>query len=426
MGMTITEKILAAHCGREEVKPGEFISATVDLALANDITAPLAIEHFERMAAKEVFDRQKIALVQDHFQPAKDMAAAEQAKKMRDFARRHKITHYFECGRAGIEHAILPEQGLVLPGDVVIGADSHTCTAGALGAFASGVGSTDLAAVMITGEVWLRVPESMKIVYRGEGLKPFVSGKDIILATLGRIGVDGARYLALEFTGPLLAALAQADRFTMCNMAVEGGAKNGIVQPDDKTRTWLKGRTHNRKPKFYASDADAHYAQILTMDVSEIEPMVALPHSPANVKPARECSDIVIDQVVIGSCTNGWIEDLRIAAKIIAGKRIHPEVRLLVFPATPIIYRQAVREGLLDVFVAAGAVVNPPTCGPCLGGHLGVLAEGERALATTNRNFVGRMGHPRSEIYLAGPAVAAASALKGKIAVPEEVKKSTK
>lgn len=421
MGMTITEKVLAAHSGREEAKPGEFVSATVDLALGNDVTAPLAIEQFERMAAEEVFNRQKIALVPDHFQPAKDIAAAEQAKKIRDFAHRHKIVHYFECGRAGIEHNLLPEQGLVLPGDLIIGADSHTCTAGALGAFATGVGSTDLAAVMITGECWLRVPESMKIHFRGE-LKPWVCGKDLILAVLGRIGVEGARHQALEFGGPAITALAQADRFTMCNMAVEAGAKNGIIAPDDKTKNWIKGRTHDRKPKFYSSDSDAHYSQLLTVDVGDVEPMVALPHSPANVKPARECGDIAIDQVVIGSCTNGWIEDLRIAAKILSGKRVHPNVRLLVFPATPIIFRQAAREGLLETLVSAGAAVSTPTCGPCLGGHLGVLAEGERALATTNRNFIGRMGHPKSEVYLSSPAVAAASAIKGKISVPEDKK----
>jgi len=422
MGMTITEKILAAHAGLDEVRPGEFVMAKVDMALGNDVTAPLAIEVFEAAGASEVFDNQKIALVPDHFQPAKDIEAAGQARKMREFARKHGIVHYFECGRCGIEHALLPELGLTLPGDLVIGADSHTCTYGALGAFGTGVGSTDLASVMMSGECWFRVPESVKVTYSGE-LGEWVSGKDLILSTIGRIGVEGARYQALEFCGSAISALPQAGRFTMCNMAVEAGAKNGVVAPDDKTKNWLKGRLHGKKARYLASDPDATYVSELEFNVSEIKPMVAAPHSPANVSPAEDMDGVQIDQVVLGSCTNGWIEDLKVAAKVLKGKRVHPEVRMLVFPATPIIFRQAMREGLIDVFMAAGAAVSTPTCGPCLGGHMGVLAEGERAVATTNRNFVGRMGHPKSEVYLAGPAVAAASAIKGRIAAPEETAK---
>jgi len=422
MGMTITEKILADHAKAKKLAPGEFFMATVDLALANDITAPLAIEAFEKAGATAVFDRAKIALVPDHFQPAKDIAAAGQLKSMREFARKHKIAHFFECGRVGIEHALLPEQGLVLPGDLVIGADSHTCTYGAMGAFSTGVGSSDLAAALITGECWLRVPETIRVEFKGE-LNKWVSGKDLILFLIGRIGVEGARYQTLEFAGPVISALPMSDRFTMCNMAVEAGAKNGIMVPDDKAKNWLKGRTHGRKPKFLTSDQDAAYADKIPIDVSPIVPMVALPPSPSNVKPAAECSSIEIDQVVIGSCTNGWIEDLRIAAKVMANNKVHSNVRMIVIPATPIIQRQAIREGLVDIFINAGAAVSTPTCGPCLGGHMGVLAEGERAVATTNRNFVGRMGHPRSEVYLAGPAVAAASAVKGRIATPDEVAK---
>lgn len=420
MGMTITEKILADHAGLKRVSPGEFILARIDLCLANDITAPLAINGFEAAGAVEVFDRAKIALVLDHFQPAKDVAAATQAKRTRDFAKQHKIIHFFECGRAGIEHALLPEMGMVLPGDLVIGADSHTCTYGALGAFSAGVGSTDLAAAMIAGDCWLRVPESVKVTYSGERAE-WVSGKDLVLYLIGRIGVEGARYQALEIGGPAISALPQADRFTICNMAVEAGAKNGIIVADEKTRTWLRGRTHERKPRYHASDADAAYASRLEIDVSKLTPMVAAPSSPANVKPAAEFDQVKIDQVVIGSCTNGWIEDLRVAAKLLKGRRVHNDVRLLVFPATPIIYQQAIREGLVEIFIAAGGAVSTPSCGPCLGGHLGVLAEGERAVATTNRNFVGRMGHPRSEVYLSSPAVAAASAIKGRIATPDEV-----
>ncbi len=422
MGMTITEKILAEHAGAKRVAAGEFIMAKIDLALGNDVTAPLAIQEFEKTGAADVFDKAKIALVPDHFQPAKDIPAAEQVKIMREFARKYKIVHFFECGRVGIEHALLPEQGLVLPGDLVIGADSHTCTYGALGAFSTGVGSTDLAAAFATGEVWLKAPETIKVELKGER-NEWVSGKDLVLTLIGRIGVEGARYQALEFAGTAVASLAMSDRFTICNMAVEAGAKSGIFAPDEKTRTWLKGRTHGRKPRFLSSDSDANYANKIQIELAEIQPVVALPHSPANVKPAAECADVTIDQVVIGSCTNGWIEDLRAAAKVITGNKVHPDVRMIVIPATPIIQRQAMREGLMDIFINAGAVFSTPTCGPCLGGHMGVLAEGERAVSTTNRNFVGRMGHARSEVYLANPAVAAASAVKGRIATPQEVVK---
>jgi len=422
MGMTITEKILADHAGKDEVSPGDFIMAEVDMALGNDITAPLAIDEFEKAGADKVFDRTKIALVPDHFQPAKDIAAAEQAKKMREFSKKHEIVHFFECGRVGIEHALLPEQGLVMPGDLVIGADSHTCTYGALGAFSTGMGSTDLAAAMMSGQVWMKVPEALKVKLTNQ-LDKWVSGKDVILHLIGMIGVEGARYMSLEFSGGGATSLSQADRFTICNMAIEAGAKNGIFEPDDKTRNWLKGRLHGRKPKMLKSDPDATYTKELKIDLSQVPLTVSAPHSPANASPAAEKSDVKVDQVVIGSCTNGWIEDLRAAAKIIKGKRVHPETRMLVFPATPIIYRQAMREGLLDTFAQSGAVISAPTCGPCLGGHMGVLAEGERAVATTNRNFVGRMGHPKSEVYLAGPAVAAASAVMGRIAVPKDLEK---
>ena len=420
MGMTITEKLLAGHCGKDKIAPGELIEATLDLALANDITAPLAIAEFEKAGAEQVWDRTKIALVPDHFTPNKDIAAAQNVKSIREFAKRHQIAHFFECAQVGIEHALLPEQGLVLPGDLVIGADSHTCTYGALGAFATGVGSTDLAAAMITGRTWFKVPESIRLVYSGE-LKPWVSGKDLILYTIGRIGVDGALYQAMEFTGPTIAKLPMASRFTMCNMAIEAGAKCGLVAPDDRTRAFLRGRSP-RKGVYLQSDPDARYARTIEIDAGKIDLQVALPSLPSNVKPVAEVKELTIDQAVIGSCTNGWLEDLRVAAKVLEGKRIAPWVRLIVIPATRIIYRQAMREGLMDVFMDAGAVISPPTCGPCLGGHMGVLAEGERAVATTNRNFVGRMGHSRSEVVLAGPAVAAASAVLGRVGSPEELK----
>ncbi|MGQ9498264.1 MAG: 3-isopropylmalate dehydratase large subunit [Desulfotomaculales bacterium] len=418
MGMTITEKILAAHAGRDVVRPGELISARIDLALGNDITAPLAIKEFEKIGVP-VFDPERVALVPDHFTPNKDIKAAEQAKVIREFARKHALPHYFEIGRMGIEHCLLPEQGLVVPGDVVIGADSHTCTYGALGAFATGIGSTDLAAAMALGETWFKVPPSIKFVYKGE-LRPWVGGKDLILYTIGQIGVEGARYCAMEFTGPVVSRLDMDGRFTMANMAVEAGAKNGIIPPDEITESYVRGRA--RRPyRFYASDPDAAYAEVYHFDVGNLEPQVACPYSPANVRPVGEVGDIRIDQAVIGSCTNGRMGDLRLAARVLAGRKVHADVRLIIIPGTQEIYRQALAEGLIDVFIEAGAAVSTPTCGPCLGGHMGILAAGERAVATTNRNFVGRMGHPASEVYLANPAVAAASAVAGRIAHPEEV-----
>lgn len=419
MPMTITEKILAAHAGREEVHPGELINVKVDLVLGNDITAPVAIREFARTGVAEVFDRERVALVPDHFVPNKDIKSAEQAKILRDFARRQGLTNYFEVGRMGIEHCLLPEQGLVGPGDLVIGADSHTCTYGALGAFSTGVGSTDLAAAMALGETWLKVPETLKFVYYGE-LPPWVGGKDLILYTIGRIGVDGALYMAMEFTGPAVEALSMDGRLTMANMAVEAGAKNGIVPPDEITRRYVQGRA-KRPYKFYQSDPDAAYVRVYEFDVSKLEPQVAFPHLPANVRPVSEAGEVRIDQAVIGSCTNGRMEDLRLAARVLRGKKVHPDVRLIVIPGTQDIYRAALQEGLVEVFLDAGAAVSTPTCGPCLGGYMGILAAGERCIATTNRNFVGRMGHPQSEVYLSNPAVAAASAVLGRIADPREV-----
>lgn len=419
MGMTITEKILAAHAGKAHVEPGELINCKLDLVLGNDITAPVAIKEFKKVGVEKVFAQDRVALVPDHFTPNKDIKSAEQSKVLRDFAKEQQLTNYFEVGRMGIEHCLLPEQGLVVPGGVIIGADSHTCTYGALGAFATGVGSTDLAAAMALGETWFKVPESIKFVYYGK-LKPWVGGKDLILYTIGKIGVDGALYQAMEFTGPVISELSMDGRFTMCNMAVEAGAKNGIIAPDEKTRAYVEGRA--KFPyTFYTSDDDAKYAKVYEFDVSKIEPQVAFPHLPENTRPVSEATDITIDQAVIGSCTNGRLEDLRIAAQVLKGKKVHPDVRLIVFPGTQQIYLQAMREGLLEVFIEAGAAVSTPTCGPCLGGHMGILAKGERAVSTTNRNFVGRMGHPESEVYLAGPAVAAASAVLGRIAHPEEV-----
>jgi 3-isopropylmalate/(R)-2-methylmalate dehydratase large subunit len=419
--MTITEKILAAHAGKKEVSPGDLIDARIDLALGNDITAPLAIEAFKEIGAKKVFNRNRVVLVPDHFAPAKDILSAEQCKILKDFAKAQRLTHYFEIGEAGIEHALLPDKGLVLPGDVVIGADSHTCTYGAVGAFSTGVGSTDLAAVMATGRLWFKVPESLKFIFHGK-VNPWVSGKDFILYTIGQIGVDGARYQAMEFSGKAIRSLPMSSRFTIANMAVEAGGKNGIFEPDEMTLQYVKPRA-TRPYRLYYSDPDAHYADIKEFNASDIHPQVALPHIPSNVKDVREVGKIAIDQVVIGSCTNGRLDDLRIAAKILKGKKVAPYVRLIVIPATVEIYRQALKEGLFDIFLSAGAVISPPTCGPCLGGYMGVLAEGERALATTNRNFRGRMGHARSEVYLANPAVAAASAVKGRIVHPEEVVK---
>lgn len=419
MGMTISEKILAAHAGKECVVPGELIEVDVDFALANDITAPIAIERFRQVGAKRVFDRERLALVPDHFVPNKDIDSAIQCKILRDFAQEHDLPYYFEVGRMGIEHALLPEQGLVVPGDVVVGADSHTCTYGGLGAFATGVGSTDLAAVMVTGRIWFRVPASIKFIYEG-GLRPWVTGKDLILHTIGRIGVEGARYRTMEFTGSTIAGLTMDQRLTMANMAIEAGAKNGIIAPDAVARAYVEGRGQ-RPSRFHESDPDAAYEEVLTIDVSRIDPVVALPHSPANVRAVREMGRIPIHQVVIGSCTNGRLEDLRLAARVLKGRRVASGVRCLVIPATQAIYRQAMEEGLFAIFLEAEVAISTPTCGPCLGGHMGILAPGERAVATTNRNFVGRMGHPKSEVYLSSPAVAAASAVLGRIATPDEL-----
>jgi len=419
MGMTITEKILAAHAGKEQLTPGELISIPVDLVLGNDVTAPLAIQEFERIGVPTVFEPEKIALVPDHFTPNKDIKSAEQVKVMREFAKKHKITHYFEIGRMGIEHCLLPELGLVVPGDVVIGADSHTCTYGAVGAFATGVGSTDLAAAMATGEAWFRVPETIRFVYYGK-MRPWVTGKDLILYTIGLIGVEGARYAAMEFTGEAISDLSQDSRFTMANMAIEAGAKNGIFIPDAITKEYVQGRAQ-RSYQFYDSDPDATYKEVIEIDVSQIEPQVAFPHLPENSRGISQVGDIPIDQVVIGSCTNGRMEDLRVAADILTGRQVAPGVRLVILPGTQGLYKQAISEGLVEIFIDAGAAVSTPTCGPCLGGHMGVLAKGERALATTNRNFVGRMGHPESEVYLSSPAVAAASAVMGRIVGPCQV-----
>ncbi len=415
----MVEKILAAKAGIVKVVPGDLVNVKVDLALGNDITAPVAIREFERFGLDRVFDPDKIVLVPDHFIPNKDLAAAEQAMVLRRFAGKYGIKHYYEVGRMGIEHALLPEQGLVRPGMVIIGADSHTCTYGALGAFATGVGSTDLAAAMAIGEAWFKVPLTIRFEYNGP-LPEWVGGKDLILYTIGQIGVDGARYRAMEFAGPVIEGLSMDGRLTMANMAIEAGGKCGYVQPDDVTFEYLKGRVNDSYEAVY-SDNDAAYEQIFSFDVSGMEPQIAFPPSPDNVRPLSEASGIELQQVVIGSCTNGRIEDLRIAASVIKGKKVHPRVRLLVIPATQQIYRQALDEGLLTSFIEAEAAVSTPTCGPCLGGHMGILARGEKALATTNRNFIGRMGHPESEVYLCGPAVAAASAVAGEIVHPEEV-----
>ncbi|MDD5492333.1 MAG: 3-isopropylmalate dehydratase large subunit [bacterium] len=419
MGMTITEKILAAHCGKDEVHAGELIQAKVDIALGNDITAPIAISEFKKAKAKRVFDKDKVVLVPDHFTPCKDIKSAEQVKILREFAKEQKLKYYFEVGEMGVEHALLPEQGIVLPGQVIIGADSHTCTYGAMGAFSTGVGSTDLAAVMVTGECWFKVPEAMKFIYRGK-LPKWVGGKDLILHTIGDIGVDGALYRSMEFCGDTIDGLPMSDRFTMCNMAIEAGGKNGIMGVDETTLKYVEKRA--KEPyETYESDKNAKYIETKEYDVTKLEPMVAFPHLPSNVKPISKVGKVTIDQVVIGSCTNGRIEDLQLAAEVIKGQKVHKYVRLIVIPATQEVWRQAMDEGLFKIFMDAGAAISTPTCGPCLGGHMGILAKGERALATTNRNFVGRMGDPQSEVYLSNPAVAAASAVLGRIASPEEL-----
>jgi 3-isopropylmalate/(R)-2-methylmalate dehydratase large subunit len=416
---TITQKILAAHCGKDFVEPGELIMAWVDIALGNDITAPLAIKDFHKIKAKKVYDRERVVLVCDHFAPNKDIPSAIHCQQLRNFAREQNLTHFYDGGEMGVEHALLPEKGIVGPGDLIIGADSHTCTYGALGAFATGVGSTDLAAVMVKGECWFRVPDSIRLVYSGK-LPQWITGKDLILHTIGDIGVDGARYMAMEFTGEAIQALPMADRFSMANMAVEAGAKNGIIAPDATTLDYVKGRTL-RPYSLYESDAEAAYLFEKTYEVGSLEPQVACPPSPGNVVPVSQVGEVSIDQAVIGSCTNGRIEDLRLAAQIIKGHKAAKGVRLIVIPATPLVWRQAMDEGLMAIFMDAGAVISPPTCGPCLGGHMGILAPGETAIATTNRNFVGRMGHTQSKVYLASPAVAAASAVTGRITSPKDL-----
>lgn len=419
MGMTITEKILADHAGRKVVKPGELIMAKLDVILANDITAPIAIEEFRKAGAKEVFDKDKVVLVADHFVPNKDIKSAQQTKLMRDFAKEQELTNYFDVGEMGIEHALLPEQGLVLPGDAILGADSHTCTYGAVGAFSTGSGSTDFAAAMITGEAWFKVPESIKFIYYGKR-QQWVGGKDFILHTIGDVGVDGALYKAMEFTGEAIKDLGMDGRLTMCNMAIEAGGKSGIIAPDKTTLDYVEPRA-SRKFKEYDSDEDAVYSEVREYDVSKIEPQVSFPFLPENSKGISEVGDIPIDQSVIGSCTNGRMEDLRIAAAVLKGNRVAPYMRLIVIPGTQSIYMQALYEGLIETFIEAGGVVSTPTCGPCLGGYMGILADGERAISTTNRNFRSRMGHEDSEVYLSGPAVAAASAILGRIGSPEEL-----
>jgi len=426
MGYTIAEKILLAHTDKKNIKPGEFIEARIDLALGNDITAPLAIEEFKKAGFKKVFDKNKIVLVPDHFAPAKDLRSANQCKILANFSQEQKIKNYFEVGCMGIEHVLLPEMGLVSPGDLVIGADSHTCTYGAMGCYSTGVGSTDLARAFIDGKCWFKIPPSIRFIYKGK-LKKWVTGKDLILYTIGNIGVDGALYKVMEFSGPVIRNLAMDDRFAMCNMAIEAGARVGIIDPDKVTINFVK-MVHGSKFKVHGknflslkSDSDAHYEKIYEWDVSKLEPQVACPHLPSNVKPVANLKDIKLDQVVIGSCTNGRISDLRIAAKILKGKKVKSGLRLIVIPATQKIYLQAVKEGLAQNFVQAGGVFSTPTCGPCLGGHMGILTEGEVCLATTNRNFMGRMGSPKSFVYLSNPAVAAASAIKGRIIHPDEL-----
>ena len=420
MGMTMTQKILAAHAGLDHVEAGQLIEAELDLVLGNDITSPVAIHEMDKMKADTVFHKEKIALVMDHFIPNKDIKSAEHCKCVREFACRHEISNYFDVGEMGIEHALLPEKGLTVAGDVIIGADSHTCTYGALGAFSTGVGSTDMAAGMVTGKAWFKVPSAIRFNLTGKP-KKWVSGKDVILHIIGMIGVDGALYKSMEFTGDGIKNLSMDDRFTIANMAIEAGGKNGIFPVDDQTEAYMKEHSM-RSYKVYEADEDAVYEAEYTIDLSKLEPTVAFPHLPENTKTMNEISqEIVIDQAVIGSCTNGRIEDLRTAAEILKGRKVKKGVRCIIIPATQSVYLQAMDEGHLKIFIEAGAVVSTPTCGPCLGGYMGILAAGERCISTTNRNFVGRMGHVESEIYLASPAVAAASAVMGKIAAPEEL-----
>jgi 3-isopropylmalate/(R)-2-methylmalate dehydratase large subunit len=418
-GMTITEKILADHAHLDKVSPGDLITAKVDIILANDITGPVAIQEYEKIGTDKVFDPERVVLVPDHFVPNKDIKSAQNVKQIREFAKKHKLKHFFEVGRVGIEHTLLPDKGIVGPGDLVIGADSHTCTYGAIGAFSTGVGSTDVACAMASGEIWLKVPETIKVVFNGK-LNKWVGCKDLILHLIGDIGVDGALYKSLEITGSTIENLPIDDRFTICNMAIEAGAKNGIIPPDKITEAYVKNRCL-RNYKFYKSDDNADYSKIIEYNVEEIEPIVAFPHLPENIKPISQVGNIKIDQSIIGSCTNGRLSDLKIAAEVLKNKKVHPDVRLIVIPGTQEIYLEAIKQGYIETFIEAGAAVSTPTCGPCLGGNMGVLAAGEKAVSTTNRNFVGRMGHVESEIYLSNPAIAAASAILGRIASPEEL-----
>ena len=419
MGMTMTQKILAKHAGLPTVEVGQLIEAKLDLVLGNDITAPVAISQFEKAGLTQVFDKDKIAIVLDHYTPCKDIKAAQLCKTARDFAHKHNITHFFDVGRVGVEHALLPEQGLALPGEVIIGADSHTCTYGALGAFSTGIGSTDMAAGMATGLLWFKVPSAIKVTLKGK-LQPCVSGKDVILHLIGEIGVDGALYQSLEFAGEGVSSLSMDDRFTISNMAIEAGGKAGLIEVDDITRAYMDGRTE-RPYTEYHSDPDAVYAHVYEIDAADIPATVAWPHLPSNTRPAAESRDVKIDQAVIGSCTNGRLEDMRQAADVLRGRKVHPDVRCIVIPATQAVYKQCIAEGLMDVFLDANCAVSTPTCGPCLGGYMGILAAGERCVSTSNRNFVGRMGDPTSEVYLASPAVAAASAVLGHIGLPEDI-----
>lgn len=419
MGMTMTQKILAEHAGLDKVQAGQLINAKLDMVLGNDITTPVAVKEFRKIGIDKVFDINKIAIVPDHFTPNKDIKSAEQVKFIREFSKEMGIVNFFEVGQMGVEHALLPEKGLVVPGDVVIGADSHTCTYGALGAFSTGIGSTDMAAGMATGEAWFKVPQAIKFILRGKPSK-WVVGKDVILHIIGMIGVDGALYKSMEFTGDGLQYLSMDDRFSMANMAIEAGAKNGIFEVDDKTIEYVKEHS-SKSYRIYRADEDAEYSETYEINLEKIRPTVAFPHLPDNTRTIDNVGSVVINQVVIGSCTNGRIEDMRIAAEVLKGRKVHPDVRCIIIPATQKIWKQAMSEGLFDIFVDAGAAVSTPTCGPCLGGHMGILASGERAVSTTNRNFVGRMGHPDSEVYLASPAVAAASAITGRISSPEEV-----
>ena len=417
--MTITEKILADHAGLDSVKPGDLITAKVDITLSNDITGPVAINEFRKIGAEKVFDTDRVVFVPDHFVPNKDIKSAENVKLMREFAKEQGVKNFFELGKMGIEHTLLPDEGIVGPGDLVIGADSHTCTYGAIGAFSTGVGSTDLACAMASGETWFKVPETIKVIFNGK-LNKWVSGKDLVLHLIGDIGVDGALYKSLEITGSTIDELPMDGRFTICNMAIEAGGKNGIIPPDATTEAYVNGRCQ-RPYKFYKSDENAEYSRVIEYNVADIEPTVAFPHLPDNTRPISQVGDVKIDQAVIGSCTNGRLSDLKEAAEILDGNKVHPEVRLIVLPGTQDILLEAMKLGYIEKIIRAGGAVSTPTCGPCLGGHMGILAAGERAISTTNRNFVGRMGHPKSEVYLSNPAIAAASAILGKIASPDEL-----